>query len=304
MAKDSKIYVLMVIAAFFWAAAFIAGKYTGPYIPSASVTCMRFAIAAVMLYFIMRDTESKKGEDAYRFRKRDIPRFLFTGIVGMAGYHVFFFEAMHYTSVANASVIRAADPVVTVLIAFAFLHQRVPLKQLFGILLSLAGVVLTITEGHPLQLLSEAFNRGDLYMIFAVLGWSAYGVYSKSRCSHIPPVVLTFYSFLVCAAVLLPFSLMEKPWVFIPEIPAAAWAALIFMGVFSSGVAYYIQQAALRRIGPARCSVFVNLVPIFSFILAAVLLGEQIAPVKIFTTAVIITGVCICQLAGSIKEEK
>ena len=108
-------------------------------------------------------------------------------------------------------------------------------------------------------------------MIGAVVCWSAYAIYSKHRCSHIPPVVLTFYSFLVCTLVLIPVFLMEKPQTFLPQVPASAWLALLFMAVFCSGIAYYIQQAAIRVIGPTRCAVFVNLVPVFSFILATLI---------------------------------
>lgn len=299
MKQENKIYALMVLAAFLWSGAFIAGKYTGPYIPSSTVTLLRFAIATVMIFFIMRRTQKEEPSAAYTFDKKDIPHFLFTGIVGMVGYHIFFFEALNYTTAINSSIVRAIDPVITVLISFVFLRQRVPAKQFFGILLSLFGVVLTITAGDLSSLSQMDFNRGDLYMIGAVVCWSAYGVYSKQKCGHIPPVVLTFYSFLVCAVVLIPFSLMEKPWEFLPKAPASAWIALLFMAVFCSGIAYYIQQIALRIIGPTRCAIFVNLVPVFSFILATLMLGEELMPVKILTTIIIIIGVCICQLTGS-----
>lgn len=304
MKKNTTIYALMVLAAFLWSGAFIAGKYTGPYIPSGSVTFLRFAIASVLMYFIMKATQAKEPQTAYKFTKKDIPHFLFTGVVGMVGYHLFFFESLNYTTAINSSIIRAIDPVITVLIAFVFLHQRVPLKQLLGILLSLFGVVLTITAGDFAHFAEMELNRGDLYMIGAVVCWSAYGVYSKSRCSHIPPVVLTYYSFLVCSIVLIPVSLMEKPWEFLPSVPVSAWIALLFMAVFCSGIAYYIQQIALRIIGPTRCSIFVNLVPVFSFILATLMLGEELQPVKILTTVIIIAGVCICQAAGNRSEAK
>ncbi len=304
MRKEVKIYLLMVLAAFLWSGAFIAAKFTAPYIPSSSVTTLRFAIATVMIYCMMKWNQKQEPDTAYHFDRRDVSHFLFCGIVGMVGYHIFFFEAMKYTTAINSSIIRAIDPILTVVLAAIFLHQKAPVRQIFGVVLSLAGVVLTITGGNLADLASVDLNRGDLYMLGAVLSWSAYGIYTKSRCSHIPPVALTFYSFLVCTMVLLPFSLMEKPWVFLPEVPASAWLALLFMAVFCSGIAYYIQQIALRVIGPTRSAIFVNLVPVFSFILATLILGEELQPVKILTTVLIIAGVCICQLTGNGKEEQ
>ena len=116
--------------------------------------------------------------------------------------------------------------------------------------------------------------------------------------------MVTYYSFLVCTVVLIPVSIVEKPWEFVPDIPASAWIALLFMAIFCSGIAYYIQQIALRVIGPTRCAIFVNLVPVFSFILATLMLGEELQPIKILTTVIIIAGVCICQAAGSRSETK
>ena len=304
MKRETKIYALMVAAAFLWSGAFIAGKFTAPYIPSATVTCLRFAIASVMLYFMMKRMQGREPETEYTFHKGDMPHFLFTGIVGMVGYHIFFFEALNYTTAINSSIIRAVDPVVTVVLSFVFLKQRVPALRLFGIVLSLAGVVLTITSGDLGSLSELNLNRGDLYMLGAVLSWSAYGVYTKSKCGHIPPVVLTFYSFLVCTVVLIPFMLFEKPWEFFMDISLSAWLALLFMAVFCSGIAYYIQQISLRVIGPTRSSIFVNLVPVFSFILATLILGETLQPVKLVTTLLIIAGVCICQLSGKEKCDR
>lgn len=241
-------------------------------------------------------------EPIYKLKKEDIPKFLFTGIVGMVGYHVLFFAAMNYTTAINSSIIRAIDPIVTVLIAFVFLHQRVPLKQVAGILLSLFGVILTLTGGNLASLVGMDLNRGDVYMLAAVLCWSIYGLYSKNRCKGIPPVAITLYSFMVCAIVMIPFSLMEKPWEFVPEITGEAWIAVLFMVVFSSGFAYYTQQIAIKVIGPARAAIFVNLVPVFSTILAVLLLGEELQPIKLFTGLLIIAGVFICQKAGNTER--
>lgn len=294
----------MVLTAFFWSGAFIAAKITAPYIPSCSVTFLRFGLATVLMFFIKAWTEKKGMEPVYKLKKQDVPKFLFTGIVGMVGYHVLFFAAMNYTTAINSSIIRAIDPIITVIIAFVFLHQKVPFKQVLGILLSLLGVVLTLTGGDLASLAGMDLNRGDLYMLVAVLSWSVYGLYSKNRCRGIPPVAITLYSFMVCAIVLIPFVLMEKPWEFLPEITLEAWLAVLFMVIFSSGFAYYTQQIAIKEIGPARAAIFVNLVPVFSTILAVLMLGEELQPVKILTGLLIIAGVFICQRAGEKAGEK
>ena len=280
----------MVCSAFFWAGAFIAGKYTVPYIPTYTLTFLRFFYATIILYFVM-----KWMKVDFALQKDKVPVYLFTGIVGMFGYHVLFFTALKYTTAINSSMIAATNPMVTTLLAFFFLRSRLRPRQIFGILLSFIGVLMTIT-GADLDLLRRfSFNAGDLWMLAAVAAWAAYSVFSKSKGKGIPPVVLTYYSFLVCTIVLIPFVIMEKPWEFLVSIPASAHMAVLYMSVFPSVIGYLVQQMAIKEIGPSRASIFVNLVPVFSIILAVLILGETLEPVKLLTAAMIIAGVSICQ---------
>jgi len=285
-----KIYLLMVCSAFFWAGAFIAGKYTVPYIPTFTLTFLRFFYATVILFFVMKWTAVD-----FRLQKDKLPVYLFTGVVGMFGYHVLFFTALKYTTAINTSMIAATNPMVTTLLAFLFLRNKLGPRQIFGILLSFFGVLMTIT-GADIDLLRRfSFNAGDLWMLAAVTAWAAYGVFSKSKGKGIPPVVLTYYSFLVCTVVLIPFVIFERPWELLDSIPVSAHLAVLYMSIFPSVIGYLVQQMAIKEIGPSRASIFVNLVPVFSIILAVLILGEALEPVKLLTAAMIIIGVYICQ---------
>jgi drug/metabolite transporter (DMT)-like permease len=99
----------------------------------------------------------------------------------MFGYHVLFFTALKYTTAINSSIIAATTPMVTTLLAFVFLRTGLGRKQIFGVLLSFAGVVLTITGADFDVLKQFEFNVGDLWMLAAVAAWAAYGVFSKSK---------------------------------------------------------------------------------------------------------------------------
>lgn len=298
-----KTYFLMVIAAFVWSGAFIAGKFAVPYIPTFTLTFLRFLVAAVVLFPIMKTMERRNPENRCRLTVKHLPIFAFTGIVGMFGYHVLFFLALKYTSAINSSIIGATNPIVTTFITILVLRYRPPKLQAAGILISFLGVVLTIS-GMDLKVLSSfQFNKGDIVMFAAVICWAAYGVFSKEKGSCIPPVALTFYSFLVCTVILVPFVIWEKPWT-LGEIPAAAVLAVIFMAIFSSVIGYLFQQIAIKDIGAARTSIFINLVPVFSMILSVAILHETLMPAKIFTTILIIIGVCVCQLSGKKETGK
>lgn len=302
---QKNIYAAMTAAALFWSGAFIAGKFSVPWIPTFTLTFLRFLFAAAALRLAGK-TEffSDEGERNFCVKKEHWPVFLFNGIVGMFGYHVFFFLALKSTTAINASIIGAMNPIVTTIFAAVWMKTKIPGRQIFGIILSFAGVLLTLSGGSLEVLQACSFNRGDLLMAAAVLCWAAYGVFSKCRGKGIPPLSLTYYSFVVCTVILIPFVLWEKPWIFMGDIPASAWLAVLYMSLFPSVAGYLIQQIAIKIIGPSRTSVFINLVPIFSMILAVPVLGETLKPVKVLTAGIIIAGVWICQFSiGEKKEE-
>lgn len=285
-----KIYALMVLASLCWAGAFIAGKYTVSYIPVFTLTFLRFLFAGAVLYSVM-----KLSHYPYRLERAHIPVFLQTGIIGMFGYHVLFFTCLKYTTAINSSIIGAMNPIVTVILAFLFLKQKLSKIQISGVVISFAGVFLTITGADPELITGLSANKGDLIMLAAVLCWAVYGIISSRASEKIPPMALTFYSFLVCLVFLIPFVIWEKPWTFLPCLPAEAWVAVVYMSLFPSVIGYFVQQMSIKEIGPGRTSIFVNLVPVFSVILAVLLLNETLEPVKLLTGGLIIAGVIITQ---------
>lgn len=281
----------MILTTLFWAGAFIAAKLSAPFIPAFTLTFLRFFIATVILYFIV----VKKEKGLYKLKKSDIPVFLFTGIIGMFGYHVFFFTAIKYTTAISSSIIGASNPIITSLFAIIFLHDKFTMKRIIGILLSFLGVFLTITEGNIFIIKSMAFNKGDILMLVAVFMWALYSVYSKKVSPRYTPLILTFYSFVFCTVFLIPFVIYENPISYIGKVPYYSYISVVYMSIFASVIGYLVQQISIKQIGPSRTSIFINLVPAFSIVLSILLLGESISVIKLFTTVLIIAGVYICQ---------
>jgi len=289
--SNTRIYLLMVLSTFFWAGAFIAGKLSVPFIPTFTLTFLRFFIATTILYFVVK----AKDKSNYKLTKKDIPIFLFTGIVGMFGYHVFFFTALKYTTAINSSLIGATNPIITTILCIIFLRDKITFRRTIGIILSFLGVFLTITNANLSTIHNLSLNKGDLLMVIAVCMWSAYSVFSKKVIHKFSPLILTFYSFLFCTVFLIPFVIYERPWLFINQVPYYSFLAVVYMSIFASVIGYLVQQMSIKQIGPSKTSIFINLVPIFSIILSLTILKETISAVKILTALLIIMGVYICQ---------
>lgn len=303
--KNRTVYALMVVAAVFWAGAFIAGKFSVPHIPVCTLTFLRFFFAVIVMTLIFSIGGMGRDENGklFKLEKKHIPIFVFTGIVGMIGYHLLFFTSLKYTTAISSSIINAINPIMTTIFAGILIRVKFPKMQVFGIILSFVGVVLTIT-GASIEVIRElAFNKGDIIMVGAMLCWAIYGVFCKIKGQGIPAFWLTYYSFVSCLIFVTPLALLEKPWMFLGEVPMSAWIAVLYMSICASVFGYMIQQIAIKEIGPSRTSIFINLVPVFSMILAVLILGETLQPVKLLTAVLIIAGVCICQLSGSKGKE-
>jgi drug/metabolite transporter (DMT)-like permease len=289
--SNAKIYLLMILCSVFWAGAFIAAKLSSPHIPPFTLTFLRFSVAALVLYFIIK----LKEKEMYKLKKTDIPVFLITGFFGMFCYHVLFFVAIKYTTAINSSIIGASNPIITAILSIIFLKDKITYKRVLGILLSFTGVILTLTNASFHILKSFSFNYGDLVMLAAVIMWASYSVYSKYVMPRYSPLILTYYSFLFCTILLIPFVIYEKPWTFLENVPRSAFLASLYMSLFPSVIGYLVQQMSIKQIGPSKTSIFINLVPVFSIILSISILKETLNPIKLLTAAFIIAGVYICQ---------
>lgn len=285
---------LMIIATLFFSGAFIAGKFSVAEFPVFSLTFFRFLIAAAILFVILK---IKKID--LKLDKKDIPRIILLSLLGMVGYHVFFFTALKYTSTVNTSLIAAMNPIITTLMASLVLKERVPKKAIGGILVSFTGVALIVTNGSFEVIRNMSFNIGDIYMLLGIISFSFYFIILKGIVGRIEPIKLTFYVFLFCVLLLIPMVVYEDPMSFLPNTTSSGWGSLLYMSVFASVGAYLIQQISVKRIGPAKTSLYVNLVPLFSMVMAYFILGEIITLPKVFAGAMIISGVIITLKAKS-----
>jgi drug/metabolite transporter (DMT)-like permease len=288
---------IMVISSIFFSGAFIAGKFSIMEFPVFSLTFFRFLIASTILFLIMYF----RGEDL-KIPKSEIPHVVVLSLLGMVGYHVFFFTALKYTSSVNTSLIAASNPIMTTILASIFLKEKVSTKAAFGIVISFIGVAVIVTNGSYEVLRNMDFNIGDLYMLIAVLSFSCYFILLKNVLNRIPPMKLTAYVFLFCVLILLPAVIIENPASYIGNVTSKGWGSLLYMATFASVIAYMLQQVSVKRIGPSKTSLYINLIPLFSMIMAYFILGEKVTIQKVLAGAMIISGVIITLKSKNIPK--
>ncbi len=295
-----KNYVLMLMACIFWAGAFIAGKSSVASFGPFTLTFYRFGIAALILMPLM----VLKYKADLKLDGQRLGEVFILGIVGMAGYHVLFFEALKFIPASNASIIASTNPMMTALIMALFFKERLEKAQILFLVTAFMGVVLTISNWQLGRLLTQGSHFGEGLMIIAVLCWAYYSALVKRYIVHFRPIVLSFYVFLSCAIMVFPFAMNEGLIYTSIKAPLGAWQSIFYMAFFASVLGYWIQQESIRQIGPAKTNIFVNVVPVFSMLMAMVILKENIPLSKWLSASIIILSVLMFNGVSQMKARK
>jgi len=277
--------LLMTLACTFWAGAFIAGKIGLRTATPLTLTFTRFLLASACLYGYARF----KGI-SLRVGRGDWGNMLSLGLVGMAGYHLLFFQALRHTTAIKTAMIAATNPLMTAALAALWLGERLNGKRLLLMLCALAGVLLTISNWHPSVLARQGPGLGDLLMTSAVFCWAIYSILVRRLVGRFNPVVTTFHSFLVCALALAPFEATEILRHGL-AVDLRGWLAILYMGLFPTFVGYLVQQQAIRHLGVNKAALFNNVVPVMVMGLAVAVLGEPFLPLNLVSAAMIIGSV-------------
>lgn len=286
---NTRVYIMMVVTALFWSGAFITGKLAVREFPPFALTFFRFFFALPFIFAILVHQQ----RDSWLPKPHEWRPFLILGIVGTFLYHGLFFACLQYTTAINASLIGSTNPMVTALLAAAFLGDTISPLRLAGFLLSFFGVFLVITGGDWQVIAGLSINRGDILMFAAVWSWAVYSILSRRMMARydLSPLKVTAYTFLVCTVAAVPFAMWEQPAVYLQQATTGGWLAVFYMAFFASVLGYLFQLIAIQKIGASRTAIFINLVPVFTIGQAAYFLSEPVTLFKLISAVIIITGV-------------
>ena len=201
---------------------------------------------------------------------------LIMGGCGLSLFNAFFYIAAHSTTAVNLGIIQSTMPGMILLGSFMFFGDRINGLQFSGLLLTLLGVGVIVTQGSLEQLMQLTFNHGDLLMIFACSFYAMYTVGLKSRPKISGMVMLAYFS---VAAFLMTIPLMIFESLFYGTVmPGVKGFAIVFyIAIVPSFLSQIFFMRGVDLIGPGSAGLYANLVPIFSAIMAVLLLSEEFA---------------------------
>jgi drug/metabolite transporter (DMT)-like permease len=282
------------MATLFWAGNFVFGKPLLEALPPFGINLIRWALACLVLVPLTLALEGRFPRPA-RHQWLSLAAMTATGVVLFNG--LVYLSLVHTTS-TNAALINGATPMLTIVIAAVVGFDRLTGRRLAGAFVSLVGVGWIVSRGSLEALTGFSFNRGDLIMLVAALSWAIYTVLlNRTRGALSPLAILT----IVAVLALPPLGVIggyELTTQTIGPITPVVVAGLVYISVLASVAAFIAWSFGIEGIGAARGSIFLNLIPVFTAVIAVLALGERIGLVQLVGGLLVIGGVTLASSKG------
>jgi drug/metabolite transporter (DMT)-like permease len=281
LVKRGRLYFFLALANLFWAGNYVFGEMVTREITPISLTFFRWAFAVAPLIVLAQLIERPDWRGALREWRMH----LLQSLLGLTGYTLLLYVALGLTGAVKAAVISAINPATIALAAAIFLHERLGRVQVLGLVVAFVGVTVVLTGGDLGLLLEQGFGVGDLFVIGSVLAWTAYSLISRRLAT--PPITATSVQAVFAVVTMLP--LIAVTGVSLPSSTAGA-LGLAYIVVFPSIAGYALWNIGASKVGPARAGIFLNLLPVFT-VLIALAFGAALEPATVAGGILVIAGV-------------
>ena len=291
MSKNNKLaYLLLVLTTLFWSGNFIVGKAASIYeIPPFSLNFYRWLFAgAILLPFTLKEILQKKN---YIFE--NIGFFIILGISSITIFNSAVYYSLYYMQVISGVLMISTIPVWIMFISSILGIEKTNKFQIFGVILSLLGVLFIITKSDLNLIKNLDFNKGDLIMASGMFAWALYSALLKKKTYEISQITLLEVVIIIGLLFLVPIYILEinlgNPLIINKPFVLTLSYVVLFPGLAS----FFFWIKGISIIGANRAGVFLHLMPIFGSLMAIILFNERFMIYHLLGAIFIIAGITL-----------
>ncbi|MCP3923588.1 MAG: DMT family transporter [Desulfobacterales bacterium] len=281
--------IALVAAMLLWSTSFIALKIAFKTYDPMFVIFMRMFIASILFIGIFAFVKGK----LFEYRKGDLKYIMFMAICEPCLYFLFEANALENTTASQAGMITSMLPVMVAIAAVFFLNEKLSFKIIGGFALTIAGALL-LSYGAKKVESSPNPGLGNFYEFLAMICATGYTVSLKYLSKRYKPLFLTAFQAFIGAIFFFPF-LFTKGTQLPVHFEAIPVVAIVYLGSFITLGAYGLYNFGVSKIPASQASLFVNLIPLFTIILAFLVLDETFTKVQYLASIMVLAGLYITQ---------
>ncbi len=284
------IYLLLIFSMLIWGVSFIFTEIIYQYFSPLTTVTIRVFIATAFMTLL-----SLSLKKLHKIEVKDIKFFMLFAFFDPFAYFICESYGLKLTSPTTTSVIIATIPLFTPFSAIIFLKEKISLINVFGIIISFAGVLLVVVTKDfklavsplGLLLLSGAVFCAVLYNFFLRKLAQKYNIFTIITVQNICSTIMFIPLFII-------YGLDE---IITVKYDFTLISLMLILSIFASSLAFVFYANSLKVIGISKTNVFTNTIPVFTAIFSYFIIGELLNINKITGIIIVISGLFLSQLA-------
>ncbi|NLK52440.1 MAG: EamA family transporter [Syntrophomonadaceae bacterium] len=295
-------YIYLGLATVAFSTMELVGKIISTSLHPFQITFWRFAIGSlILLPFALSEMQKRK----LSFKSKDYWYLVGLGLLCIVVCMTFFQIALLYTQASIVAVVFCSNPIFTIPFAALILKEKINWTTIISLVLGIAGVIIIM---QPFMRLTDLNLKGSILAFLAAITWSLYSVVGKAGIARYGGMVQNCFSFIAGILGLFPlFFVLNIPLV--TGIGAANLGALLYLGVFVSGMGFFFYFQGMGLTSASKGSIVFFIKPALATVLSGFFLGEPLSANLIIGIILIGVGsICLLQKnhqpIGEIKGDK
>lgn len=292
--KKTLPHLLLFAVNLFYGAGFTISKMVMPeYIRPMGIILIRVTITTLLFFLLHRFWLGEKVQ------RKDMALLALCGLFGVVINQELFFLGLNITTPINASLMMIMTPILVTVIAFFLSHEKVTWLKILGILLGGTGAFVII-GGKGFRFTGET-ALGDLFILINASSFAVYLVMVRPLMKKYHPLTVIKWVFFFGMFPVIVFGWNQFREVEWHRLTWEIWAALAFIVICTTFLAYLFNMLALRELHSSVVGAYIYLQPVLATLISVAVGKDALSGEKIFSAALIFTGVYLVSFAGRDK---
>ncbi|AGE79206.1 TPA: DMT family transporter [Bacillus thuringiensis] len=263
--------ICLSLAASIWGGMYVVSKYVLDFIPPLTLVWLRFIIAFVVLYGILKLAE-KKQKKKVTIRKKDWLLFAWIGFIGYFISITCQFIGTKLSDAHTGSLVTSATPAFMVIFAALILKEKLTARRLLSTIIATIGVIIVI--GWDIEI--GSYFIGTIILVGAAITWALLSIYVKIASIQFSSLVITTYAIFFSLFFITPFMIWELQTSSIGTVNTYVILGVLYLGIVSTAGAFFLWNKGLELIDASIGSLFFFFQPIVGSLLGWLLLNETL----------------------------